>query len=68
MVVLMALRDVVYQKFGPLLMEALFDTMLEEVNELRALHGKQPRTKEYFLGKSNNHQNHLQHYDWMDEE
>lgn len=64
----MALRDVTYHKFGPLLMEALFDTMLEEVNELRVKAGLQPRTKAYFLGKSNNIQSHLQPYDWMDEE
>lgn len=63
----MAQRDDTYHKFGPLLMEALFDTMLEEINELRALHSKQPRTKAYFLGKSNNSQNHLDPYDWMEE-
>ena len=65
LVVLMAQRDVTYHKFGPLLMEALFDTMLDEINELRVSLGKPPRTKAYFLGKSNNHQNHLQPYDWM---
>lgn len=64
----MAQRDTVYHKFGPLLMEALFDTLLEEVNELRVKAGLQPRTKAYFLGKSNNNQAHLQRYDWMDEE
>lgn len=64
----MALRDVTYRKFGPLLMEALFDSMLDEINELRALHSKQPRTKAYFLGKSNNNQNHLEPYNWMEGE
>lgn len=63
----MALRDVTYQKFGPLLMEALFDTMLEEVNDLRVNAGLQPRTKSYFLGKANNNQNHLDPYGWMEE-
>lgn len=63
----MALRDITYQKFGPLLMEALFDAILEELNELRTQAGLPLRTKAYFLGKSNNIQNHLQPYDWMDE-
>lgn len=63
----MALRDVTYQKFGPLLLEALIDTMLDEVNELRVLHGLPPRTKAYFLGRSNNNQDHLDKYDWMDD-
>lgn len=62
----MAIRDNTYHKFGPLLLEALIDSMLEEVNELRINAGLQPRTKEYFLGKSNNNQNHLDDYDWMD--
>lgn len=64
----MALRDNTYAKFGPLLLEALIDSMLEEINELRVDAGKQPRTKEYFLGKSNNNQNHLEPYNWMTEE
>lgn len=63
----MALRDITFQKFGPLLIEALFDTILEELNELRTNAGLQPRTKAYFLGKANNNQAHLQPYDWMDE-
>lgn len=62
----MPLRDVTYHKWGPLLLEALFDTILDEVNELRVNAGLPPRTKAYFLGKSNNNQNHLQPYDWME--
>lgn len=63
----MALRDNTYAKFGPLLLEALIDSLLEELNELRVLHGLQPRTKAYFLGKSNNNQDHLEPYNWMEE-
>ncbi|MBA7695002.1 hypothetical protein ES703_103619 [subsurface metagenome] len=63
----MSLRDNTYHKFGPLLLEALIDAMLEEINELRAHLGFPLRTKEYFLGRSNNNQNHLDDYDWMDE-
>ncbi|MBA7625084.1 hypothetical protein ES703_32505 [subsurface metagenome] len=63
----MSLRDDTYQKFGPLLLEALIDAMLDEVNELRTKAGLPLRTKEYFLGRSNNNQNHLPDYDWMDD-
>lgn len=61
----MSQRDEAYQRFGPLLLEALIDSMLEEVNELRALLNLPTRTKEGFLGRSNNNQNHLDPYDWM---
>lgn len=64
----MALRDVTYVKFGPLLLEALIDSLLDEINELRAYHNLPSRTKEGFLGRSNNNQNHLDIYDWMDDE
>lgn len=64
----MSLRDVTYRKFGPLLLEALVDSLLEEINELRTREGLPPRTKEGFLGKTNNNQAHLDPYDWMDEE
>lgn len=63
----MALRDNTYAKFGPLLIEALFDTMLEEINFLRTELSLPVITKEHFLGRSNNNQAHLEPYDWMDE-
>lgn len=62
----MALRDNVFEKFGPLLLEALFDKMLDEVNELRTAAGLPPRPKEQFLGSAHNHMNHLDDYDWME--
>lgn len=64
----MALRDVTYEKFGPLLMEALFDVVLEELNICRTALGLPVRPKEYFFGKSNNNLNHLDDYDWMTKE
>lgn len=64
----MALRDNVYEKFGPLLLEALFDKMLDEVNELRTNAGLPPRPKEAFLGSAHNSLAHLTEYDWMQEE
>lgn len=64
----MALRDNVYEKFGPLILEALFDTMLDEINELRTRAELPERPKEAFLGSVHNHLNHLEPYDWMNEE
>lgn len=63
----MALRDVTYEKFGPLLMEALFDCMLDEINRLRAQLSLPQIPKAEFLGRSNNIQNHLTPYNWMGE-
>lgn len=63
----MSLRDETFQRFGPKLMEALFEMWLEELNEIRVALGKQPRTKEYVLGKCNNNINHLDDYDWMND-
>ena len=63
----MALRDNVYKKFGPLLLEALIDKMLDEINELRTHAGKPPRPKEAFLGSAHNHMAHLTEYDWPEE-
>lgn len=64
----MALRDTVYQKFGPLLLESLIDNLLEEVNELRTGAGLPPRPKAAFLGSAHNSLAHLTDYDWMDQE
>ncbi len=61
----MALRDSIYEQFGPLILEALVDNLLEEINELRTALGKPPRTKEGFLGSTNNHLDHLPEYNWM---
>lgn len=61
----MSLRDNIYEQFGPLILEALVDNLLEEVNELRTALGKPPRTKEGFLGSTHNHLGHLDPYDWM---
>lgn len=62
----MAIRDDTYEEFGPMLLEALIDTMLDEINFLRTALDLPLRTKEYFLGRSNNNQDHLELYDWMD--
>lgn len=63
----MALRDNVFEKFGPLLQESLLKMWLEELNELRVASGKQPLTMDYILGKVHNNLNHLDDYDWMND-
>ena len=63
----MAQRDEVYHKFGPLMLEALFDRMLEEVNELRTALNKPPRPKDAFLGSAHNNLAHLTPYDRITE-
>lgn len=68
LVVLMALRDNIFEQFGPLLLEALFDKMLDEHNELRTLLNKPPISKEAFLGSAHNHMAHLDLYEWMETE
>lgn len=64
----MALRDNLYQQFGPLTVEALFDTMLEEINELRTRLSLPPIPKEEFLDRAHNNLNHLEPYNWMEGE
>jgi hypothetical protein len=68
MVVLMTLRDNTYLQFGPLLLEAIADAVLEQLNELRTDLGKPTITKAAFLGTLNNNLNHLPPYDWMTHE
>lgn len=62
----MALRDNVFEQFGPKLMEALFLAWLRELNEIRTSIGKQPLTQEYILGRLHNDMNHIDDYDWME--
>lgn len=68
MVAKIALRDETFRRFSPLLQEALLEMWLKELNEIRIALGKQPRTKEFILGKCNNNINHLDDYDWMNED
>lgn len=64
----MAVRDDMYQQFGPLLLEGLIDNLLEEINFLRTNAGMPLIQKEAFLGTTNNHLGHLPQYDWMNQE
>ncbi len=64
----MTVRDNVFAQFGPKLTEAFFLMWLRELNEVRDYQDKQPLTEEYILGRIHNDLNHIEDYDWMDEE
>lgn len=66
MVVIMALRDELFQQFGPLLMEALFDFLLDNVNALRRNQGMPEITKQEYINLLSNHITELEPYDWME--
>lgn len=68
MVVIMSLRDDLYQKFGPLLLEAMFDFQLEIANELRKEQGMPIITKDQYMALLANHITKLEPYDWMKDE
>lgn len=61
----MALRDELFRKFGPLLLEAITDFLLDEVNALRQEQGHPKITKDDYLLLLSNHVTELPDYDWM---
>ena len=65
MVVIMAQRDEVFHKFGPILLEACLLIVYTEVNIIRGHLGLAPRTLEQFLDQVNNHIATLDPYDWQ---
>lgn len=65
MVVLMSDRNDTYQKFGPILLEAVCLCLLDQVNELRTNQGMPPITEQDIIDNLNNHLNELQPYSWM---
>lgn len=64
----MAQRDDLFQQFGPLLIEAIVDFMLDTVNILRQEQGMPEITKDEYLTQLTNHVTELEPYDWMEEE
>lgn len=68
MVAIMALRDEIYQQFGPLLLEAITDFLLDNVNTLRRNQGMPEISKDEYLALLNNHLSTLPKYDWMETE
>lgn len=61
----MAQRDELFQKFGPILLEAIVRLQVDEANRIRTKLGMPPITKEMFFNEINNHLSHLEPYDWM---
>lgn len=61
----MADRDDLFQKFGPILLEAFMTLILEESNRIRRHVGMREITKQDVLDQVNNHLSELQPYDWM---
>lgn len=62
----MANRSKVFRQFGPFQNEGMLLMILDEINILRAEVGLPPRTKQQVLDELDNHQNHLEPYDWME--
>lgn len=59
-------RDELFQQFGPLLIEAITDFLLDNVNELRRNQGMPEITKDEYLEQLLNHITELEPYDWME--
>lgn len=66
MVVLMAQRDELFAKFGPILLEAFAIMILDEINRIRQHVGMPQLTKQQVLDEINNHTSTLEPYDWME--
>ena len=65
MVALMSDRDDAFRTFGPIFLEAIAIMTLDELNELRALHGLAPRTQPQAIQKLKAILPTLPPYDWM---
>lgn len=60
-------RDELFRQFGPLLMEAITDFLLDNVNALRQKQGMPEITKDKYLTLLSNHITELPPYEWMQE-
>lgn len=58
-------RDELFQKFGPILLEAFMLMTLDAINALRINAGLPPYTKAQVMNEINNHLSTLEPYDWM---
>jgi hypothetical protein len=63
--IIMPPRDDLFIKFGPLLLEAMFLVLLDEINTLRPGQGQPTITMEDLISNANNHVTTLPDYDWM---
>lgn len=63
----MAKRDKLFQKFGPLLLEALVKVLVDEMNLIHPGQGLPDVTYDDVFNKVENHLSHLEPYDWLKE-
>jgi len=61
----MAVRDQVFQRFGPKLLEVLFLSMLSELNDIRVTQNKQPLLKDDILNSCLSDVDEIEDYDFM---
>jgi len=64
----MATRQDLYEKFGPLLLEAVVLLVLDELNLLRQRAGLPPRTAQQLLDSLDDRLSELPEYPWMRKE
>jgi len=62
----MAKRDELFRQFGPILLEAITDFLLDNTNKLRREQGMPEITKDEYLTLLSNHITELPPYDWME--
>lgn len=60
-------REELYQKFGPVLLEAIVLVILEEINTLRLVANLPERTKQQMIDSIETKLGGLTIYDWMDD-
>ena len=61
----MATRDDLFIKFGPKLLEAMFMTLIDEINSLRPGQGLPEISMQDVIDAASNHITTLSDYDWM---
>lgn len=61
----MSQREDLFRQFGPLLLEATIDFLLDNVNTLRKERGMKEITKDEYLTQLSNHFSELKPYYWM---
>ena len=61
----MIIKDKLYRKFGPKLIDALVQVILDEINLLRAELELSPRTGEQIIGAIINKLENISDYEWM---
>ncbi len=61
----MTTRDEVFDKFGPLLLESMLETILSELNIVRGMIGQPDVSIQHMLDSIDTKNLSLEKYDWM---